>query len=57
LIKYASGLVTFSSDYLDEEVWDESKIKHRANFLFEKAKVIWNVNSEAEEIGLPNTGN
>ena len=46
LIKYASGLVTFSSDYLDEEVWDESKIKHRASFLYKKAKVIWNVNEE-----------
>jgi hypothetical protein len=45
LIQYASGLETFSQ-YLSEDVWDESKIQHRANFLYEKAKFIWNVNSE-----------
>ncbi len=42
LIQYASGLETFSQ-YLTEDIWDESKINHRANFLFEKAKIIWKV--------------
>jgi uncharacterized protein with ParB-like and HNH nuclease domain len=42
LIQYASGLETFSQ-YLSEDIWDESKINHRANFLFEKAKIIWKV--------------
>ncbi len=42
LIQYASGLETFSH-YLTEDIWDESKINHRANFLFEKAKIIWKV--------------
>jgi hypothetical protein len=42
LIQYASGLETFSQ-YLSEDIWDESKISHRANFLFEKAKMIWKV--------------
>jgi uncharacterized protein with ParB-like and HNH nuclease domain len=42
LIQYASGLETFSQ-YLTEDIWDESKISHRANFLFEKARMIWNV--------------
>jgi uncharacterized protein with ParB-like and HNH nuclease domain len=42
LIQYASGLETFSQ-YLVEDIWDESKINHRANFLFEKAKIIWKV--------------
>lgn len=42
LIQYASGLETFSQ-YLSEDIWDEGKINHRANFLFEKAKIIWKV--------------
>jgi uncharacterized protein with ParB-like and HNH nuclease domain len=42
LIQYASGLETFSQ-YLSEVIWDESKINHRANFLFEKTKIIWKV--------------
>lgn len=42
LIQYASGLETFSQ-YLSEDIWDENKINHRANFLFEKAKIIWKV--------------
>jgi uncharacterized protein with ParB-like and HNH nuclease domain len=42
LIQYASGLETFSQ-YLSEDIWDESKINHRANFLFEKAKLIWKI--------------
>lgn len=42
LIQYASGLETFSQ-YLSENIWDENKIRHRANFLFEKAKAIWKV--------------
>ena len=42
LIQYASGLATFSQ-YLSEAIWDESKINHRANFLFENAKIIWKV--------------
>jgi uncharacterized protein with ParB-like and HNH nuclease domain len=42
LIQYASGLETFSQ-YLSEVIWDESKINDRANFLFEKAKIIWKV--------------
>jgi uncharacterized protein with ParB-like and HNH nuclease domain len=42
LIQYASGLETFSQ-YLVEDIWDETKINHRANFLFEKAKIIWKV--------------
>lgn len=42
LIQYASGLETFSQ-YLSEDIWDENKINHRANFLYEKAKTIWKV--------------
>ena len=42
LIQYASGLETFSQ-YLVEDIWDETKINHRANFLYEKAKMIWKV--------------
>ncbi len=42
LIQYASGLETFSQ-YLVEDIWDESKINHRANFLFDKAKIIWKI--------------
>ena len=37
LIQYASGLETFSQ-YLSEDLWDESKISHRANFLLKKLK-------------------
>jgi uncharacterized protein with ParB-like and HNH nuclease domain len=40
LIQYASGLETFSQ-YLSEDIWDEAKIEHRANFLYEKARIIW----------------
>ena len=42
LIQYASGLETFSQ-YLAEDIWDEIKIQHRANFLFENAKSIWKI--------------
>jgi hypothetical protein len=42
LIQYASGLETFSQ-YLTEDIWDENKINNRANFLYEKAKMIWKV--------------
>ncbi len=42
LIQYASGLETFSQ-YLVEDIWDEIKIQHRANFLFENAKSIWKI--------------
>jgi hypothetical protein len=40
LIQYASGLETFSQ-YLSEDKWDEAKIEHRANFLYERARIIW----------------
>ena len=42
LIQYASGLETFSQ-YLTDDFWDENKINLRANFLYEKAKMIWKV--------------
>ena len=40
LSQYASGLLTMDA-VLKEEVWDESKIEARAQWLFEKAKDIW----------------
>lgn len=39
---YSTGIETMNR-YLDLDVWDESTIEERANFLFEKAKKIWTI--------------
>jgi hypothetical protein len=40
LTQYASGLDTFSQ-YLSSVVWNEQTITDRANFLYDKAVIIW----------------
>ena len=42
LIAYASGLETMNN-YLSFDEWDEKAIEARANFLLEKAKLIWKI--------------
>ena len=37
---YSAGIDTLSQ-YLELEVWDESSIEKRANFLYKKASEIW----------------
>ena len=40
LDKYADGIETLS-EYLNEPVWDESKIKERADYLANAALRVW----------------
>lgn len=39
---FASGIETFAR-YLDEPEWNEVTIEKRSNYLFEKARDIWNI--------------
>lgn len=40
LIHYSGGIETLSP-FLEKEIWDESEIQKRADYLYEKAKEIW----------------
>lgn len=42
LVAYSTGMKILDTDeYLRSDRWDEEKIRHRSNFLFEKAREIW----------------
>ena len=42
LKKYAEGIDTFSA-FLEKDVWNETAIEERADFLYQKAIAVWSI--------------
>lgn len=55
LIKCASGLITMQGA-LQKDEWNENEIDARAEWLYSKAKNIWNLNLPEDYEGLKGTG-